>query len=57
MGEPQPVRVQELAPEREVVRDPVRHVTGNRQLDRAQMNADLVCSSRLEPDVEERVLR
>ena len=54
MREGEPGRVQELAPEAER-RDPVRPVADDWQLDRSQMNANLMCSSRLETDAQERV--
>src|SRR6476619_4247772 len=57
MGEPQPMRVQELALEIEITSQAVRHITGNWKLDRGEVDADLVRSPGLEPYVEEGMLR
>src|SRR5262245_25066348 len=56
MGEPKPVGVEELALEPEIATDPVHGVTAHRQLDRRQMDADLVCTTGLETDFEQRAL-
>ena len=57
MREREPPRVQELALEAEVARDAVDGIAADRQADRLEMDADLVRPARLEPDVEERVVR
>jgi hypothetical protein len=57
MGEPQPVRVQELALETDVAPHAIRHIPGDGKLDSSEVNANLVRSPCLEPDIEESVLR
>ena len=49
--------MQELALEAEVVLHPVGGVAGHREVDRGEMDADLMRPPRLEPHVQERVLR
>ncbi len=56
MLEPQPVRVEELPLEAEVVGDAVDRVAADGKPDRLEMDADLVRPARLEPNVEERVV-
>src|SRR2546430_1423058 len=50
-------RVQELTAEAEVAANAVRRVAGDGQVDRGQVDADLVCATGLETNAEERVLR
>src|SRR5436305_14909147 len=56
MLEPEPARVEELALEAEVAGDPVDEIAADGQVDRLQVNPDLVRPPRLEPDVEEGVI-
>ena len=49
--------MEELALEPEVVGDAVDRVAADGKPDRLEMDADLVRPARLEPDVEERVVR
>ena len=48
--------MQELALEAEVGRDPVDGIAADGQVDRLEMDADLVCAARLEPHVEQSVM-
>ena len=54
MLEREPVRVQELALER-LVRHAVDTVPDDREVDRGQVDADLVRTAGLQPHVQERV--
>src|SRR5262245_36513958 len=56
MGEAEVRCVQKLTLEAEIARDAVLGVSRDGQVDRGQMHADLVRPSRLETDVEERML-
>ena len=56
MREAQPVRVQEL-PAELGVGDAVDRVTNDGKVDRGEVNADLVRPSRLQPDLDQCVLR
>ena len=55
MLEHEATRVEELALEPEIARDAVDGIAAHRQVDRLEMNADLVRTPGLEPDVEQRV--
>jgi len=57
MGEAQPIRVQELPIEPKVALHAVRRISGDRKVDRGEVNSDLMRSPRFEPDVEPRALR
>jgi hypothetical protein len=57
MPERQPVCVEELALEAQVVRHPVATISRDREPDRGEMDANLMCATRFEDDLEERVLR
>src|ERR1051326_2054117 len=57
MREREPGGVQELAAEAEVALDAVDRVAGDRELDRRQVDANLMRPPGLEPDAEKRVLR
>ena len=47
--------MQELTVEPELAADPVHRVAGDRQVDRREVDADLVHAPRLEPHAEQRV--
>src|SRR5207253_10966601 len=55
MGERETRRMQELALEPEISCDPVDPVARNGEVDRGEVDADLVRSAGLEPDAEERM--
>ena len=57
MLEREPRRVEELPLEPEVSCDPVGPVAGDGQLDRGEVDADLVGPAGLEPHAQERVAR
>jgi hypothetical protein len=57
MREGQARGVEELPLEPEIPRDPVGRVAGDGEVDRREVDPDLVGSARLEPDAEKRVLR
>ena len=57
MGEREPRGVEELPLQAEVSPDAVRGIAGDRQVDRGEMDADLMGAASLEPDAEERMAR
>src|SRR5687768_13762922 len=56
MREAQSERVQKLVPEAEIALHAVRRVTADGKIDRCEVDADLMCPSGFEPDVEKSVL-
>src|SRR4051812_12169455 len=57
MGEREPRGVEELSLQAEVSPDAVRRVAGDRQVDRGEVDADLMRAAGLEPDAQERMSR
>ena len=55
MLEGEPRRVEELPLEAELACDPVHRIAGDGEVDRREMDADLVRPAGLEPDAQERV--
>ena len=55
--EAQPSRVQKLALEAEIAGSPVDGIAADGQVDRLEVDADLVRAAGLEPDVEQSVMR
>ena len=57
MGERKPCGVEELPLQTEVSPDAVRGVAGDREVDRGEMDPDLMGAAGLEPDAQQRMAR